>query len=128
MTTTGATVFEGPGRITEPVHIWRAMVGWLGGFLTLVTAIALLAPMNLAGFEVLRPIAATDDAERAIAASDPNTRMVRFSARIFPLYLGATLALWFILSVLGMEPYPACLLYTSPSPRDQRGSRMPSSA
>ena len=24
--------------------------------------------------------------------------------------------------------YPSCLLYTSPSPRDQRGSRMPSSA
>ena len=23
---------------------------------------------------------------------------------------------------------PSCLLYTSPSPRDQRGSRMPSSA
>ena len=25
-------------------------------------------------------------------------------------------------------PFMACLLYTSPSPRDQRGSRMPSSA
>ena len=25
-------------------------------------------------------------------------------------------------------PFTACLLYTSPSPRDQRGSRMPSSA
>ena len=25
-------------------------------------------------------------------------------------------------------PYEGCLLYTSPSPRDQRGSRMPSSA
>ena len=25
-------------------------------------------------------------------------------------------------------PAPSCLLYTSPSPRDQRGSRMPSSA
>ena len=25
-------------------------------------------------------------------------------------------------------PYRVCLLYTSPSPRDQRGSRMPSSA
>ena len=24
--------------------------------------------------------------------------------------------------------FPTCLLYTSPSPRDQRGSRMPSSA
>ena len=30
------------------------------------------------------------------------------------------------LAVLGA--YSACLLYTSPSPRDQRGSRMPSSA
>ena len=26
------------------------------------------------------------------------------------------------------EQIPGCLLYTSPSPRDQRGSRMPSSA
>ena len=26
------------------------------------------------------------------------------------------------------EPSYSCLLYTSPSPRDQRGSRMPSSA
>ena len=26
------------------------------------------------------------------------------------------------------DPIEACLLYTSPSPRDQRGSRMPSSA
>ena len=36
---------------------------------------------------------------------------------------------WFAsnVSVFGMS-YGACLLYTSPSPRDQRGSRMPSSA
>ena len=27
-----------------------------------------------------------------------------------------------------VSAYQACLLYTSPSPRDQRGSRMPSSA
>ena len=27
-----------------------------------------------------------------------------------------------------VDEYPTCLLYTSPSPRDQRGSRMPSSA
>ena len=28
----------------------------------------------------------------------------------------------------GRDEDPVCLLYTSPSPRDQRGSRMPSSA
>ena len=27
-----------------------------------------------------------------------------------------------------VKPFTDCLLYTSPSPRDQRGSRMPSSA
>ena len=31
--------------------------------------------------------------------------------------------------IVGYEgQYQVCLLYTSPSPRDQRGSRMPSSA
>ena len=34
-----------------------------------------------------------------------------------------------ILGILGYKTLrPICLLYTSPSPRDQRGSRMPSSA
>ena len=31
-------------------------------------------------------------------------------------------------SMFGGMPIYTCLLYTSPSPRDQRGSRMPSSA
>ena len=33
-----------------------------------------------------------------------------------------------IITALGHAHYERCLLYTSPSPRDQRGSRMPSSA
>ena len=33
----------------------------------------------------------------------------------------------FVDSLVSLSPDP-CLLYTSPSPRDQRGSRMPSSA
>ena len=32
------------------------------------------------------------------------------------------------LAKLARAPFINCLLYTSPSPRDQRGSRMPSSA
>ena len=32
------------------------------------------------------------------------------------------------ISTLGGQSNTTCLLYTSPSPRDQRGSRMPSSA
>ena len=42
---------------------------------------------------------------------------------------GAHDQMWFAARdlLLGNDAYP-CLLYTSPSPRDQRGSRMPSSA
>ena len=35
---------------------------------------------------------------------------------------------WKKRQLAGLEPGDPCLLYTSPSPRDQRGSRMPSSA
>ena len=38
------------------------------------------------------------------------------------------LAVKLIMWVLAFVGALACLLYTSPSPRDQRGSRMPSSA
>ena len=50
-TTTGASVYA-PDRLADPVHLWRATVGWFGGFLTLLAAYAILAPLNLGGTEV----------------------------------------------------------------------------
>ena len=41
---------------------------------------------------------------------------------------GKSLPWWAIGASLIAANISACLLYTSPSPRDQRGSRMPSSA
>ena len=35
---------------------------------------------------------------------------------------------WYAIRSGQFKSFQACLLYTSPSPRDQRGSRMPSSA
>ena len=40
------------------------------------------------------------------------------------LFEDDTVSIWYC----GFDPEKHCLLYTSPSPRDQRGSRMPSSA
>ena len=34
----------------------------------------------------------------------------------------------YLVGGISLLAFPICLLYTSPSPRDQRGSRMPSSA
>ena len=47
------------------------------------------------------------------------------------IYRGAEYAVNFVPKIrleIVVDSASACLLYTSPSPRDQRGSRMPSSA
>ena len=31
LTTTGATLFDRPQLLAEPLHLWRALVGWFGG-------------------------------------------------------------------------------------------------
>ena len=45
-----------------------------------------------------------------------------FRLRTFPVIMGVSLLTY------AVNVFLFCLLYTSPSPRDQRGSRMPSSA
>ena len=57
-----------------------------------------------------------------IAEADPGERIVFLSRDAFDLTLDPD-----EFSSAKMNPRH-CLLYTSPSPRDQRGSRMPSSA
>ena len=53
---------------------------------------------------------------RVVGKGIPADHWERTAEKGFQLVYGATANLFF------------CLLYTSPSPRDQRGSRMPSSA
>lgn len=58
-TTTGATLFDDPFRLSETIHLWRGLVGWLGGFFMLVVAIAILEPLSIGGFEMRETMAAT---------------------------------------------------------------------
>ena len=91
-TTTGATLYE-PGRLAAPIHLWRALVGWLGGFFILTTATAVLAPLSLGGMEVLSGQA--PGRERAGAAvGDPSQRLIRQALALLPVYAGLTGALW----------------------------------
>jgi trk system potassium uptake protein TrkH len=106
LTTTGATLFP-PDRLPDAVHLWRAQVGWMGGFFVWVTAVAVLAPLNLGGFEVR---VGAGIGEGATAASqitrvaDPSERLQRFAVRLFPIYGGLTLAVWVALIIAGERP------------------------
>ncbi len=109
LTTTGATLFD-PARLPDSVHLWRAEVGWLGGFFIWVTAVAILAPMNLGGYEVLSP----QDAGRGpmqsaeeIWSTDATVRLQRYATRLFPIYAGLTVVLWIGLLMAGASPLVA---------------------
>ncbi|MDR0807612.1 MAG: TrkH family potassium uptake protein [Gemmobacter sp.] len=106
-TTTGATVYDAsPDRLGPSLHLWRGLVGWLGGFYILLMAVAVLLPMNLGGMEVLGgPAQAGADTGqvtgRISRIADPGERVIRFAVALFPVYAGLTAALWLLMVLLG---------------------------
>lgn len=101
-TTTGATVYEMPGRLSDALHLWRALVGWLGGFFILLMGVAVLLPMNLGGMEVLAGRGTPGaGAPQITRIADPSQRVTRFAVQLFPVYAAFTLALWIGLVMLG---------------------------
>jgi trk system potassium uptake protein len=111
-TTTGASLLDTPRRLSDPIHLWRAMAGWAGGLFVLVSAVAFLAPLRLGGYELLRP-----DPVGATAFS-PSRAIERQRLRAalslaLPWYAGLTLAVWLALAVAGMPGLPALILSMS---------------
>lgn len=102
-TTTGASVYL-PERLADAVHLWRATVGWFGGFLILLAAYAILAPLNLGGTEVStgRPPGRGALGNSQVARlADPAQRLTRFALMLFPAYAVLTVLLWCGLLILG---------------------------
>lgn len=103
LTTTGATVYP-PERLAEAVHLWRATVGWFGGFLILLAAYAILAPLNLGGTEVASgriPGRGGIGTAQVGRTADPAQRLTRFALLLFPVYASLTVLLWCGLMILG---------------------------
>lgn len=122
LTTTGASLYSAE-LLAPPLHLWRALVGWMGGLFMLVAAVALLAPLRVGGFEILaspygrgeRFVRLPHSADgRAIMTpmtmpvqqsevADPVYRVIRTGRVVLPLYAGLTGLMWVILLMLG-EP------------------------
>ena len=110
LTTTGATLYPA-ADLAAPVHLWRALVGWLGGAFILVSAATILAPLNLGGFEVLSPRRLGQGEGTAAAmlrgATDPSDRLWHYSLRLAPVYGGLTAVLAAGLVMVGERPFVA---------------------
>ncbi|MGR3511584.1 MAG: TrkH family potassium uptake protein [Paracoccaceae bacterium] len=108
LTTTGMTLFPAD-RLPDTVHLWRAQVAWMGGFFIWVTAIAVFAPLTLGGFEMQAPQEIGQGARQAVNPADPAMRLRRYAARLAPIYLGLTAALWLALFIAGDPPAAALI-------------------
>jgi len=107
-TTTGATLFDTPMGLPQAVHLWRGLVAWSGGLFILVAVMALLAPLGLGGFEVLREKAQLP-LMRADAGDDVTVRLRHQLGLVLPPYLAATAAVWALLSALGVPGFDALM-------------------
>ena len=109
-TTTGLTLYE-PERLPDAVHLWRGLIGWLGGLFVWVTAAAILAPNALGGFELeaapmrLRRMRHTriEDVRHA------GERLVRMTRDLAPTYAGLTVILALLLAGGGERPLTAVI-------------------
>ena len=111
MTTTGAPVFEAT-RLPDTVHLWRATVAWLGGLLIWITALAVLQPLNLGGFEVTSEATVADQATPSgghMRATTPAGRLIRQAVFLAPVYLTLTMALAAGLTLSGARPLHAVI-------------------
>jgi trk system potassium uptake protein TrkH len=109
-TTTGATLWDDPEALTRPVHLWRAIVGWLGGLVLWVAAMAILAPLSLGGFEVRASLGrdgGSSGFSQVTRTAGPYERLDRFGAQLVPVYAGLTLVLALLLILSGQTPFVA---------------------
>jgi trk system potassium uptake protein len=107
LTTTGATLFPDPQTLPEPLHLWRALVGWAGGLMILVAAVAVLAPLNLGGFEVGEIATGRVIGRSGGAVEEATARILRVARRITPVYGCFTGLLALLLIAAGDRPFVA---------------------
>jgi trk system potassium uptake protein TrkH len=111
LTTTGAVVFD-PDRLPPAVHLWRATVGWLGGLLIWVSAMAVLAPLNLGGYEVTSEARVEGQIQTSLTqtgAAGAAERLRRSAAQLTPVYGVLTIILSIGLLLAGEEPLVAVI-------------------
>ncbi len=107
-TTTGASVLDSPHLVPQAVHLWRGLVAWLGGLFILVAVMALLTPLGLGGFEVIREKAQVP-LMRADAGDDVSVRLRQQLELVLPPYLAATALIWAMLTAFGVPGFDALM-------------------
>lgn len=96
-TTTGATIFVDLSEVPRSIIVWRAVLQWIGGLITLLTLVAILAP-----------VIAADDADRSLhqvkqTLPAAHRQFIETLPTLLPIY-GAITAACFISLIIARIP------------------------
>jgi len=107
LTTTGATVMTNLGETPASIIVWRALLHWIGGLMTLVALAALLGPLSGSVIE--------DRQLRLVGQSTQGTlqQLREAIATILPLYSALTAACFILLSTTAIPAFDAFCLSLS---------------
>ncbi len=99
LTTTGATVVSNLDTAPPGILMWRALLQWLGGIGIIVTAVALLPMLRIAGMQLFQT--ESSDQEKILP------RTARISLSITTIYLVFTVSCFIAYWAAGMPPFMA---------------------
>jgi len=104
LTTTGGSIYAKASVTPDAIQLWRGLVGWAGGLLTLTAAYVVLAPRRLGGFEILAAADGTAESRAVDLRADGarfQNRTTRALRTIVPVYVAMTAILGFAFSAFG---------------------------
>ena len=107
-TTTGLQVFE-QDILTNSIHLWRSLIAWYGGGLTLIAAFVILLPASSGGFDVFSNKKTNSNLNRKPTLDERSLTLTSITRRLIPTYIGLTFVLWCLLSSLGSDGYTSLL-------------------
>ena len=108
LTTTGATVFSGLEDMPPAILLWRALLQWGGGLLSIVLAVSLVSHLGIGGMEAYQSAL-----PRGEGASLP-ARVLQTAQDLFWIYVLLTLLGALALWAAGMSAFEAlCHAFTA---------------
>ena len=108
-TTTGASIFDDSTKIPDVLHLWRALIAWVGGLLMLVAALAIFQPAGLGGFDVYARKNNSSNLKNQIKSANIRSRIIKYTILISPIYFILTIIMSILLILSGDRPLVAVI-------------------
>ncbi len=108
LTTTGGTLYV-RSDLPQALHLWRGLMGWMGGAMMWIAALAIFAPLGLGGFELEGARQNGTETSGLGKESAPNIRIWRATRVLMPIYSGLTLVLCLGLILTGQDAFSALM-------------------